>query len=80
MPFSDRIVSILAILAAVLALCGCLSKPPLHKQTFTFGAPPTASGGAVAGDRVLGIRSPANRPAIRWAVAGLSHGRVFLRA
>jgi ABC-type uncharacterized transport system auxiliary subunit len=50
-------VSILAILAAVLALCGCLSKPPLHKQTFTFGAPPTSSGSAVAGDRVLGIRS-----------------------
>ncbi len=55
--FYRWIVSILAILAAVLALSGCLSKPPLHKQTFTFGAPPTASGGAVAGDRVLGIRS-----------------------
>jgi len=54
--FHRRIVSILAILAAALAWCGCLSKPPLHKQTFTFGAPPTASGGAVAGDRVLGIR------------------------
>jgi ABC-type uncharacterized transport system auxiliary subunit len=55
--FPRSIVSILAILAAVLALCGCLSKPPLHKQTFTFGAPPTSSGSAVAGDRVLGIRS-----------------------
>ena len=55
--FHRWIVSILAIPAAVLALGGCLSKPPLHKQTFTFGAPPTASGGAVAGDRVLGIRS-----------------------
>ena len=55
--FYRWIVSILAILAAVLALSGCLSKPPLHKQTFTFGAPPIASGGAVAGDRVLGIRS-----------------------
>lgn len=50
------IVSILATLATVLALCGCLSKPPLHKQTFTFGAPPTASGSADGGDRVLGIR------------------------
>jgi uncharacterized lipoprotein YmbA len=50
------IVSILAILAAVLALSGCLSKPALHKQTFTFGAPPTAPGSAVCGDRVLGIR------------------------
>ena len=55
--FYRWIVSILAILAAVLALSGCLSKPPLHKQTFTFGAPPTASGGAIAGNRVLGIRS-----------------------
>ncbi len=54
--FHRWIVSILAILAAVLALCGCLSKPPLHKQTFTFAAPPTASAVAVAGDRVLGIR------------------------
>jgi ABC-type uncharacterized transport system auxiliary subunit len=55
--FPRWIVSILAILPAVLMLSGCLSKPPLHKQTFTFGAPPTASGGAVAADRVLGIRS-----------------------
>ena len=37
--FPRSIVSILAMLAAVLALPGCLSKPPLHKQTFTFGAP-----------------------------------------
>ncbi len=54
--FPRSIVSILAILATVLALCGCLSKPPLHKQTFTFGAPTSASGSAVPGDRVLGIR------------------------
>jgi ABC-type uncharacterized transport system auxiliary subunit len=55
--FPRSIVSILAILAAVLALCGCLSRPPLHKQTFTFGPSPTASGDTVAGDRVLGVRS-----------------------
>ena len=55
--FYRWIVSILAIPAAILALGGCLSKPPLHKQTFTFDAPPTASAGAGAGDRVLGIRS-----------------------
>lgn len=54
--FERWIVSILAILAAVLSLCGCLSKPPLHKQTFTFAAPPTASASAVDSDRVLGIR------------------------
>jgi ABC-type uncharacterized transport system auxiliary subunit len=51
------ILRILAILAAVMALCGCLSKPPLHKQTFAFGAPPTAAGAAAPGDHVLGIRS-----------------------
>ncbi len=55
--FPRSIVSVLAILATVLAMCGCLSKPPLHKQTFTFGAPPTAYSNAGAGDRVLGIRS-----------------------
>jgi hypothetical protein len=54
--FNRWIVSISAILVAVLALCSCLSKPPLHKQTFTFGAPSAASGGTVTGDRVLGIR------------------------
>jgi len=54
--FPRSIVSILAILAAILALCGCLSKPPLHKQTFTFGALPAATATASAGDRVLGIR------------------------
>jgi cholesterol transport system auxiliary component len=54
--FPRSIVSILAILAAVLGLCGCLSKPPLHKQTFAFGAPATASGSGVGGDSVLGIR------------------------
>jgi ABC-type uncharacterized transport system auxiliary subunit len=55
--FPRSIVSIVVILAAVLSLSGCLSKAPLHKQTFTFGAPPTTSGSAGAGDRVLGIRS-----------------------
>jgi ABC-type uncharacterized transport system auxiliary subunit len=54
--FHRSIVNILAILAAALSLCGCLSKPPLHKQTFTFGAPPSTAGGAVAGDCVLGVR------------------------
>ncbi len=54
--FPRSIVSVLAILATVLALCGCLSKPPLHKQTFTFGASPTSSGTAASGDLVLGIR------------------------
>ena len=55
--FHRSVMTILVVLAAVLELCGCLSKPPLHKQTFTFSAPSVASGGAVGPDRVLGIRS-----------------------
>ncbi len=54
--FPRSIVSILAILAAVLTLSGCLSKPPLHKQTFTFGAPEIRPTNVITGDRVLGIR------------------------
>jgi ABC-type uncharacterized transport system auxiliary subunit len=54
--FPRSIVSILAMLAAVLALPGCLSKPPLHKQTFTFGAPEISPTNVITGDHVLGIR------------------------
>jgi len=54
--FHRRIASVLAIAAAIVALSGCISKPPLCKQTFIFGAPSVASGRAVAGEHVLGIR------------------------
>jgi len=49
-------VFVAALLAAFCALSGCLSKPPLKKQTFTFAAPATAPANAGAGGRVLGIR------------------------
>jgi ABC-type uncharacterized transport system auxiliary subunit len=45
-----------ALLAAVCALSGCVSRPSLHKQTFTFTAPATDPTNVVAGDRVLAIR------------------------
>ena len=54
--FHRRIASVLAIAAAIVALSGCISKPPLRKQTFIFGAPSIAAGGAGARDHVLGIR------------------------
>jgi len=51
-----RIVAAL-LLAGVCGLTGCLSRPALTRQTFTFDAPPMSATNAVAGGRVLGIRS-----------------------
>jgi ABC-type uncharacterized transport system auxiliary subunit len=51
-----RIVAAL-LLAGVCGLTGCLSRPTLNKQTFTFDAPPISTTNAGAGGRVLGIRS-----------------------
>jgi cholesterol transport system auxiliary component len=45
------------LLASVCGLTGCLSRPALNKQTFTFDAPTISAANAGAGDRVLGIRS-----------------------
>src|SRR5271169_4481326 len=45
------------LLAGVCGLTGCLSRPALNKQTFTFDAPTISATNAVAGGRVLGIRS-----------------------
>ena len=45
------------LLAAVFGLTGCISRPALNKQTFTFNAPAISATNVVAGDRVLGIRS-----------------------
>jgi ABC-type uncharacterized transport system auxiliary subunit len=44
-------------LASVFGLTGCISRPALNKQTFTFNAPAISATNVVAGDRVLGIRS-----------------------
>jgi ABC-type uncharacterized transport system auxiliary subunit len=45
------------LLACVCGLTGCLSRPGMSKQTFTFGMPAIDTTNVVAGDRVLGIRS-----------------------
>ena len=44
------------LLAGVCGLTGCLSRPVLNKQTFTFDAPTISATNAVASGRVLGIR------------------------
>jgi cholesterol transport system auxiliary component len=45
------------LLASVFGLTGCISRPALNKQTFTFNAPAISATNVVAGDRVLGIRN-----------------------
>jgi cholesterol transport system auxiliary component len=45
------------LLACVCGLTGCLSRPGMNKQDFSFGMPAIAATNVVAGDRVLGIRS-----------------------
>ena len=49
-------VFVASLLVSICGLTGCLSRPALHKQTFTFNAPAISPGKVVAGDRVLGIR------------------------
>jgi ABC-type uncharacterized transport system auxiliary subunit len=44
------------LLAVICGLSGCLSKPSLNKETFTFNAPAIDATNAVASDRVLEIR------------------------
>jgi len=44
------------LLAAVLELTGCLSRPALKIETFTFNSPAGEMTNAVASGRVLGIR------------------------
>src|SRR5579859_7034863 len=43
--------------ASVCGLTGCISRPALKKQTFTFNAPAVSATNAVAGNGVLGIRN-----------------------
>jgi cholesterol transport system auxiliary component len=45
------------LLASVFGLTGCISRPALNKQTFTFNAPAISATNIVAGDHVLGIRN-----------------------
>jgi len=56
-PFTLRLtVMTLAILAWACAWTGCMSRPHLDKQTFSFSAPDIAPITVVVGDRALGIR------------------------
>lgn len=48
---------LIAILASVCALSGCLSKPALHRQTFAFTASEAVPTNIPATARVLGIRN-----------------------
>ena len=45
------------LLAGVCGLTGCISRPALTRQTFTFDAPTISATNAVTGGRILGIRS-----------------------
>ena len=45
------------LLVATCELTGCLSRPSLNKQTFTFSAPPLSTTNVTISDRVLGIRN-----------------------
>jgi len=45
-----------ALLLSVCGFTGCLSRPSLNKQTFTFNTPSISATNASVGGRVLGIR------------------------
>jgi len=46
-----------SLLASVCGLSGCVTRPSLNIQTFTFSAPAISATNVVANDRVLGIRN-----------------------
>ena len=58
------------LLAAVCLLAGCLAHPHLDQQSYIFAPPPPAAAKAVAGSRVLGIRT--------LQVAAAFEGRAFV--
>jgi len=45
------------LIASVCGLSGCVTRPSLNIQTFTFSAPAISATNVVANDRVLGIRN-----------------------
>jgi cholesterol transport system auxiliary component len=45
-----------ALLASLSTFCGCLSRTPLHEQTFAFNTPVLLATNGPTADRVLGIR------------------------
>jgi uncharacterized lipoprotein YmbA len=46
-----------SLLICICGLTGCISRPALNKQTFTFNAPAISATNVAASDRVLGIRN-----------------------
>jgi cholesterol transport system auxiliary component len=50
-------ISGVVLLAYSFTFCGCLSRPPLNKQTFAFGTPVLLTTNGPASHRVLGIKS-----------------------
>ena len=47
---------LLALLLGLLTLTGCLSRPPLNQQTFSFNSPALTATNFVAGQPVLAIK------------------------
>ncbi|HTB83711.1 MAG TPA: ABC-type transport auxiliary lipoprotein family protein [Candidatus Sulfotelmatobacter sp.] len=45
------------LLAFIFVLTGCISRPPLNKQTFTFNLPALSVTNAISGNGILGIRN-----------------------
>jgi ABC-type uncharacterized transport system auxiliary subunit len=45
-----------ALLASLSTFCGCLSRTPLHVQTFAFSTPELLATNRPTADRVLGVR------------------------
>jgi len=48
--------TITVLLASIVGVSGCISRPPLNRQTFTFSAQATAATNVFASDRVVAIR------------------------
>ncbi|MGC9943828.1 MAG: ABC-type transport auxiliary lipoprotein family protein [Verrucomicrobiota bacterium] len=55
-PRAGRGPGLVTLLAAVLTLTGCLSRPSLNQQTFSFSSPTLTATNFVAGQPVLGIK------------------------
>ena len=68
------------LLVSVFAFAGCLSRPPLHRQTFAFsipGSPATngAAGGPVLGIRILQIAPPFDGRSFVYRTGEFSYAR-----
>ncbi len=78
-PF--RLATVLFLqLIGVLALTGCLSKPAMHRQTFSFGQPATTATNFVANAPVLGLKkitvaAPFNDPSLTYRTGDFSYVR-----